>query len=174
MATSNRTTETPQVAPIIAPNRADETYYRQRRQRALGKRRLARGKKLEAADYAAELNNLPPMPPLHTVSPNFGNMAVWQRRIMSHNARSNVRHSGLIISIDAVTDAFDRQTGLCRWCNEPLDASAEIDHIVPLVRGGLNEARNICLACHDCNADKRAQLPSEWLSNRNSGVMNNV
>lgn len=38
----------------------------------------------------------------------------------------------------------------------------EIDHIVPLSRGGLHEPENLAPACRSCNRSKGAKLLSEW------------
>lgn len=40
----------------------------------------------------------------------------------------------------------------CRWCQKPLDqATATLDHLVPLARGGRNAPDNYVLACKPCN-----------------------
>lgn len=52
------------------------------------------------------------------------------------------------------------QCGLCAWCRKPIqncyDGSAEVDHIVPLLHFGTNDARNLVVACKECNQEKKA------------------
>jgi 5-methylcytosine-specific restriction endonuclease McrA len=48
----------------------------------------------------------------------------------------------------------------CYWCKEPitLDTST-IEHIVPLARGGLDNANNRTLACKPCNEARGCDMP---------------
>jgi hypothetical protein len=54
------------------------------------------------------------------------------------------------------------QNGNCWWCGEPLEGKYHIDHRIPLVRGGSNDARNICLAHEHCNLTKSDKMPWEY------------
>lgn len=55
------------------------------------------------------------------------------------------------------------QQGRCAYCAEPLPNEYDIDHIVPLARGGTNYPNNPVLTGVTCNRDKRDQLLySEW------------
>lgn len=47
----------------------------------------------------------------------------------------------------------------CAYCRGPYE---DIDHVIPLSRGGSNWPANLRPACKRCNNDKRAKLPSEW------------
>jgi len=48
----------------------------------------------------------------------------------------------------------------CRWCLTPLTIeTATIDHIVPLMRGGLDNRNNMCLACEKCNKSRGHDMP---------------
>jgi len=38
------------------------------------------------------------------------------------------------------------------------------DHVVPRVRGGSDDIENIVLACNDCNSEKGARTPDEWMA----------
>lgn len=51
--------------------------------------------------------------------------------------------------------------GLCAFCRE--SPYQELDHRVPLSRGGTNHAHNIFPACRKCNRSKSARIyPQEW------------
>lgn len=47
----------------------------------------------------------------------------------------------------------------CSYCG--IAAVEEVDHIVPLARGGTNEIDNLAPACHSCNSIKSDRLLSE-------------
>ena len=42
----------------------------------------------------------------------------------------------------------------CRHCNKMLDASYEIDHILPLYKGGTNDLNNLQALCRNCHGQK--------------------
>ena len=46
------------------------------------------------------------------------------------------------------------QKWTCKMCNNMLDASYEIDHIVPLYKGGNNEIYNLQALCRNCHGMK--------------------
>lgn len=61
---------------------------------------------------------------------------------------------------------YDLQEGCCAYCGKSFDAGYEVDHIVPLSRGGSNDAKNLALACQSCNRSKGNKLISEWSPNQ--------
>jgi len=53
--------------------------------------------------------------------------------------------------------------GQCYYCRRrvpPRDLT--MDHIVPVVRGGLSRKGNVVPCCKACNSQKRYLLPVEW------------
>ena len=61
----------------------------------------------------------------------------------------------------------------CHWCGRDVvvcdpntapdvDCVATIDHVIPLVMGGRDEAANRVLACHCCNNLKGNMHPADW------------
>lgn len=77
-------------------------------------------------------------------------------RTASHNYRK--RHPDLVAMRAKAqkhkAKLYERQKGLCRWCGEPLDNDYEIDHIKPLISGGTNALRNLCVCHASCNRKK--------------------
>lgn len=54
------------------------------------------------------------------------------------------------------------QKGRCWYCQKVLDGKYEIEHRVPISRGGTNWPNNLCLVCRKCNRSKSDKLPHEW------------
>jgi len=50
----------------------------------------------------------------------------------------------------------------CSYCGGT-EGPFEIDHVIPLARGGSNEPWNLVLACRACNRSKKDRLIAEWL-----------
>lgn len=55
----------------------------------------------------------------------------------------------------------------CWWCLKIVRGTPEMDHRIPLARGGTNSRANIVLSCKPCNRSKGARMPSEF-----AGMMN--
>ncbi len=57
-----------------------------------------------------------------------------------------------------------RERGLCIYCGKNVANSLtpnqeyDIDHLVPLAKGGTNDATNLALSCPECNNLKRAKI----------------
>jgi 5-methylcytosine-specific restriction protein A len=54
---------------------------------------------------------------------------------------------------------YERDSFTCQFCGQQCSHEVlTIDHIIPLARGGVDEATNYVTACYDCN-QKKADLP---------------
>lgn len=58
---------------------------------------------------------------------------------------------------------YEDQDGLCAYCETPLFGSYEVDHIVPLARGGSNDAENLAITCPDCNRSKGVKSVEDFM-----------
>ena len=53
--------------------------------------------------------------------------------------------------------------GVCHYCGGTFDPSElTMDHIVPIIRGGVSSRGNVVPACKECNSKKKYLLPIEW------------
>lgn len=51
----------------------------------------------------------------------------------------------------------------CYWCRAmTIPGHRDIDHIIPISKGGADAVANLCIACPTCNASKHAKLPEEF------------
>jgi 5-methylcytosine-specific restriction endonuclease McrA len=53
----------------------------------------------------------------------------------------------------------------CHWCKcLTTTEDREVDHIVPLTRGGNHTATNLCICCSACNLEKSDSMPQDFAS----------
>lgn len=62
----------------------------------------------------------------------------------------------------------------CAYCGEPSD-KLEVEHMTPIIKGGIHDDSNIVPACRRCNAQKGEMTIEEWLEKLelDKGVMDN-
>lgn len=57
---------------------------------------------------------------------------------------------------------YHEQNGVCYMCLEQFDfKDMEMDHLIPISRGGKHEASNVKMCCKKCNLKKGVKLPEE-------------
>lgn len=93
---------------------------------------------------------------------------VWQKNNL-HKRREYLQRRRLLKrGINGGTDCSSKiwlllTERFCRWCCRPLNIiNRTIDHIIPLMRGGLHIPDNLAAACRPCNCSKSDKLISEW------------
>lgn len=84
------------------------------------------------------------------------------RRLRQADTRRKRANAPGSYTSDDVQLQLRTQKGLCWWCSKPHGENYEIDHRIPLSRGGTNWPENICITCFDCNRSKHNKLPHEW------------
>jgi hypothetical protein len=58
---------------------------------------------------------------------------------------------------------LERYGSVCQLCTREFPPDKlTLDHIIPRARGGMNDIRNLQLACALCNTQKAAMLPAEF------------
>lgn len=67
------------------------------------------------------------------------------------------------IAFDASTseEVYDKFDGACAYCGR-VGPTMQIDHVVPISRGGSHDMLNFALACQPCNGAKAAKIVWEW------------
>jgi hypothetical protein len=75
----------------------------------------------------------------------------------------NARGSGAVISGEMLRDVILSCGGVCAWCGRSVvGRDIEIDHVVPLTRGGAHRADNLAVSCPDCNRRKSGKHPGRF------------
>lgn len=88
----------------------------------------------------------------------------WRDKHPERNSRIRAQRRNAEGSHSAadIYNAYRAQRGLCWWCGAQLHDIYHVDHIIPLVAGGSNDARNICISCPHCNLSKGGKMPWEF------------
>ncbi len=94
-----------------------------------------------------------------------GTQAAETASIPNHNL-PNYRRNGMAdsqsttrkpLSVRTRFEVFKRDRFTCRYCGRSTpEVILEIDHVVPVVDGGGNDAMNLVTSCWDCNRGKSA------------------
>lgn len=66
------------------------------------------------------------------------------------------------ITSDDIALLLNRQKGRCPDCRSVLGKDAELDHIMPLSKGGAHHPSNAQILCRTCNRRKGAKDPIAW------------
>ena len=72
-------------------------------------------------------------------------------------------------------EVFKRDKFKCQYCgDEAPNVILEIDHVIPVSRGGTNDIFNLVTSCRDCNRENRIRSLTMMLSSksRNGNLMN--
>lgn len=95
---------------------------------------------------------------------------LW-KRANPHKARQMYQRRRIAVRAATIEDCSEKikellQVANCNWCDCPLNSdNREIDHVVPISRGGFHRKSNLVAACGRCNRSKGAKLLHEWKPN---------
>lgn len=67
------------------------------------------------------------------------------------------------VTQEDIRDLFKLQNNTCPYCPKDISKEYNIDHILPLSRGGLHEKANIQLTCPKCNLSKATKTHEEFI-----------
>jgi hypothetical protein len=81
------------------------------------------------------------------------------RKQKRRNRRAKERGAAGRHTQKQVNALYDKQSGKCAFCFRRLNGKYEVDHYVPLAKGGSNYIENIQLLCIKCNREKHATDP---------------
>jgi hypothetical protein len=80
----------------------------------------------------------------------------------SHVRRARKYKSGGSYTNDQIRELLKQQDWTCIYCSSSLREKRELDHIMPLARGGSNDIANLQWLCSPCNRKKRDRDPVEF------------
>ncbi len=77
--------------------------------------------------------------------------------------KRNAGENGRALVRQWIETQFSKLLVQCSYCSEWIaPRSAEVDHVVPLSRGGSHGPDNLAIACRPCNRSKSNKLLHEW------------
>jgi 5-methylcytosine-specific restriction endonuclease McrA len=71
------------------------------------------------------------------------------------------RLAGVFVEKVIPSKVYERDQGVCGICQKPVEDRYDIDHIIPIVKGGMHSYANTQLAHPACNRAKKDRLPWE-------------
>jgi hypothetical protein len=99
----------------------------------------------------------------------WGNaMAQLNPQMQQQNKKPRKRKA---ISNGTRFNIFNRDNFRCTYCGRSSSEDGvklEVDHIIPVVKGGKNTEENLTTACYECNRGKNAKLLNKPLDKRKS------
>jgi 5-methylcytosine-specific restriction endonuclease McrA len=87
-------------------------------------------------------------------------------RVKSATRKALKLGNGGILSKNIVQILLAKQNGLCACCQQPLNGSFHLDHIMPLSLGGRNDDGNVQLLLPRCNLEKFTSTPEKFMARR--------
>ena len=85
-----------------------------------------------------------------------------KERHKQHCQNRRARVAAAFVEFVSHRDLYVEQMGRFHLCNtRRYYADMELDHVIPLARGGLHKKDNCKMACASCNRSKGAKLPQE-------------
>ena len=88
-------------------------------------------------------------------NPHIGKASAARRRRLEMEA--NGSHTAADIKAQHAA-----QKARCYWCKEKVGDRYQVDHVIPLSKGGSDGRENIVIACPPCNRSKSDKMPEEW------------
>lgn len=102
---------------------------------------------------------VPPDSPLQPVPPGSYQICDFASLLWQDTEADRLRAAARLIS----EIIYTRDDYKCVYCGSTEDLT--LDHIIPLSRGGNNDASNLATACRSCNSSKGAKTLQEWRRN---------
>jgi 5-methylcytosine-specific restriction endonuclease McrA len=91
----------------------------------------------------------------------------WARTMRNWRAKNPKYYVGYYqIRGEAVERLYVAQIGLCRYCRTPVEKKFEVDHMLPISKGGSHDEANLCIACVHCNRSKGSKTAEQFMAVR--------
>lgn len=92
------------------------------------------------------------------------NDPIYRLKVLArtHKRRDLIDQSAEHYTAEDVILQLKSQKSLCWWCSKKLTDRYEVDHRIPISRGGHNGASNIVITHVRCNRSKSDKMPWEW------------
>lgn len=87
----------------------------------------------------------------------------WKKTTQNHMKR--VTHGPPRLTLLEWKEILEKFNHKCAYCGEPPEEGTwlELEHLIPLTRGGLHRKHNVVPACGACNKQKGAKTLDEFI-----------
>lgn len=85
------------------------------------------------------------------------------RRATKHRRRALMANAEGSHTPKDIRRLYIEQKGLCAYCSKRLRGQYDVEHVLPLSRGGSNYPSNLALVCDPCNTSKGNKTLREWI-----------
>lgn len=85
-----------------------------------------------------------------------------KKREYRQSRRARIEGNGGAHTAEDIEALYEIQNKRCAGCSKLLRGNYDIDHVMPVSRGGSNSADNLQLLCGHCNRSKHDALPEQW------------
>jgi len=80
-----------------------------------------------------------------------------------HKRRARKQNNGPYMSLEEYKEWVKMQPKTCYYCGVDCTNSYQVDHFIPLAKGGLHQAHNLVISCPTCNYRKFTKDPEEFM-----------
>jgi 5-methylcytosine-specific restriction endonuclease McrA len=87
-------------------------------------------------------------------------------RCYTENRRARKQANGGSHTPEQIKELHAKQRHRCAGCRVSIRNHYEVDHIIPVSRGGTNDISNIQLLCMPCNRSKHTKSAEQWARER--------
>src|SRR3990167_9332012 len=143
------------VARVVAWQRANPDKVRQRRADGRPKMRAWRQKNAERLRESGDAWR----------RANPDKVKAYKFISGSRRRAKELRAAGAF-TIKQLHARFDYYGNRCAYCRS--DGDLNVDHVIPIARGGTNWPSNLRPACAACNSSKHSSNVTEWLTTRSA------
>jgi len=91
-------------------------------------------------------------------------LRLYHREKSKRRKAQNRGQTPVQVSVSALRQRFNDFSNCCAYCG--LDGDMQIEHVVPISKGGAHDIGNIIPACMSCNFSKRSKPMAEWYKNQ--------
>ncbi len=85
-------------------------------------------------------------------------------KVAGHKRRARIAKVGGRFTKADIRNLYSIQGACCYYCSTSIKEGYEIEHMLPISRGGSNGPDNLCLACAPCNRSKHTKTAEEFIS----------
>ncbi len=100
---------------------------------------------------------------------------IYYVNVRKRNALKKAAEVNLQGMQDFVKAVKSKPSAICYYCQKRVPiADVHLDHIVPLIKGGMHAVENLCVSCSTCNRSKGAKPLIEWVRENASQQLLNL